>query len=87
MVEGTALFLSGLFMLWVAKVLKKRWQKDNRPVDPTYQPGQTMPRTPWPPEYDSSGKPHEWIEYGFTSKREMEEAERRDREAREDMWR
>ena len=80
LLEGLIVFLPGLFMLWVIVMVIKRWSQRNKTT------GDSNWSIPQPfSGYDSSGKPYEWLEYGFTSQREMGEAERHDREAREDM--
>ena len=87
LLEGLIVFLPGLFVLWVIVMVIKRWSQRNKTTGDSSWSTTPIPVPPQPFGYDSSGKPYAWFEYGFGSKREMEEAERRDREAREDMGR
>ena len=80
--EGLILFLPGLFMLWVIAKVIQRWRRANRDQTPV-TPDSSTPYAPMPPGYDPTGKLPSWIEYGFSSRQDMLDAERRDKELRD----
>ncbi len=81
LLEGLIVFLPGLFMLWVIVMVIKRWSQRNKTTGNSSLSTTPIPQRPV--GYDSSGKPYEWFEYGFSSQQEMLAAERRDKELRD----